>query len=98
MHHFLDKFDLNIALSILSVWIRALSILNAKIASFTFLLRLTSLVNKKFLATCCVIVEAPSSLFEEIIFEILFITALKPLLHQHLDEKRNFYLLQIKMS
>jgi hypothetical protein len=38
---------------------------------------LTSLVNKKFLATCWVIVEAPSSLLDEIIFEILFIMALK---------------------
>ena len=76
MLHFQDKFDLDIVLKFFALD-KALSILNAKIASLIFLLRLTSLVNKKFFATCCVIVEAPSSLFEEIIFEILFTTALK---------------------
>ena len=36
----------------------------------------TSLVNKKFFATCCVIVEAPSNLFPLKILLIFFITAL----------------------
>ena len=45
-------------------------------ASLIFLLMLTSLVRRKFLATCCVIVEAPSNLFEEITFETLLIVAL----------------------
>ena len=59
----LNKFDLNISSNILS-FDKLLSILNAKIASFSFLCKLTSLVKRKFLATCCVIVDAPSSLFE----------------------------------
>ena len=40
-------------------------------------MKLTSFVNKKFLATCCVIVEAPSNLLDAMMFEILFIIALK---------------------
>ena len=55
---------------------KALSILKASIASLIFLFILTSLVNKKFFATCCVIVDAPSNLFEEITFEIFLIIAL----------------------
>ena len=35
------------------------------------------MVNKKFFATCCVIVDAPSNLLELKIFEILLTTALK---------------------
>ena len=46
-------------------------------ASLSFLFKLTSLVNKKFFATCWVIVEAPSNLLELIIFEKFLITALK---------------------
>ena len=57
--------------------LNALSILNANIASLIFLLILTSLVSKKFFATCWVIVDAPSSLFEVKIFLKLFIIALK---------------------
>ena len=44
---------------------------------FIFLLKDTSEDNKKFLATCCVIVEAPISLFPEPIFLTLVINALK---------------------
>ena len=43
----------------------ALSILKAKIASLIFLFIETSLVSRKFFATCCVIVDAPSNLFSE---------------------------------
>ena len=39
--------------------------------------KLTSLLNRKFFATCCVIVEAPSSLLDEIILNILLYIALK---------------------
>ena len=46
-------------------------------ASFILRSKLTSLLNRKFLATCCVIVEAPSSLFDEIRLNILLYTALK---------------------
>ncbi len=37
---------------------------------------LISFESKKFFATCCVIVDAPSNLFEVSMFEILFIVAL----------------------
>ena len=46
-------------------------------ASLIFLLIETSFVNKKFFATCCVIVEAPSNLLFCEIFLIFFITALR---------------------
>ena len=55
---------------------RALSILKARIASLIFLFKLTSFVNKKFFATCWVIVDAPSSLLDAITLEILLIIAL----------------------
>ena len=42
----------------------------------TFLLKETSFVSKKFFATCCVIVDAPSSLLFCVIFFIFFIIAL----------------------
>ena len=48
----------------------------ARIASLIFLFKLTSFVNKKFFATCWVIVDAPSSLLDAITFEILLIIAL----------------------
>ena len=51
----------------------ALSILKASIASLNFLFKLTSFVNKKFFATCWVIVEAPSNLLEVKIF-LTFLT------------------------
>ena len=56
--------------------VKALSILNARIASLIFLSIETSFVKRKFLATCWVIVDAPSSLLEAIIFDILLTTAL----------------------
>ena len=46
------------------------------IASLIFLFKLTSFVNKKFFATCWVIVDAPSSLLDAITLEILLIIAL----------------------
>ena len=46
-------------------------------ASLIFLFSDTSFVKRKFLATCCVIVEAPSSLLSPKIFCILFKVALK---------------------
>ena len=46
-------------------------------ASLIFLFMLISFDKRKFFATCCVIVEAPSNLLEEITLEILFIIALK---------------------
>ena len=46
-------------------------------ASLIFLFKLTSLVKRKFFATCWVIVEAPSSLLDVRIFLILFTIALK---------------------
>ena len=42
-----------------------------------FLSKLTSLDNRKFFATCWVIVDAPSSLFDLNKLIILFLTALK---------------------
>ena len=45
-------------------------------ASLIFLFKETSFVNKKFLATCWVIVEAPSNLFSENIFFKFLIVAL----------------------
>ena len=45
-------------------------------ASLIFLSMLTSLVKRKFFATCCVIVEAPSNLFEYSILNKLFLIAL----------------------
>ena len=42
---------------------KALSILIAKRASFIFLSKVTSELNKKFFATCWVIVDAPTNLF-----------------------------------
>ena len=54
----------------------ALSILKAKIASLIFLFKDTSLVKRKFFATCCVMVEAPSNLLFWVIFFKLFIKAL----------------------
>ncbi len=49
-------------------------------ASLIFLFKETSLVNKKFFATCCVIVDAPSSLLSEKTFLTFFIIALVILL------------------
>ena len=58
-----DRFDLSITL-IFFLLKDALSILKANIASFNFLSKLISLVDsKKFFATCCVIVDAPSKSF-----------------------------------
>ena len=54
----LNKSDLRYNSKILS-FEYALSILKAKIASLIFLLKKLHYVNKKFFATCCVIVEAP---------------------------------------
>ena len=45
-------------------------------ASLIFLLNDTSFVSKKFFATCCVIVEAPSNLLPEIMFSIFLMKAL----------------------
>ena len=45
-------------------------------ASLIFLFKETSFVRRKFFATCCVIVEAPSNLLFESILSIFFITAL----------------------
>ena len=45
-------------------------------ASLSFLSIDISFDNRKFFATCCVIVEAPSSLRDDKMLEILFTTAL----------------------
>ena len=55
---------------------RDFSILKARIASLIFLARDTSDVKRKFLATCWVIVEAPSNLDPVIILFIFLNTAL----------------------
>ena len=71
---------------------------NANIASLIFLFIETSFESKKFFATCCVIVEAPSSLLFCEILLIFFITALKIPLASIPGWLKKFYLQPIEMN